>query len=141
MDHFLDKLKEKVTEGVSELIEGHEDKDKKEEKKKEEEKHDEQQEAHAVGQDALAQARSQNRFNSFAPQSSGHPKWYVDGASYFYAVSLALEREEYPPIPVCRQFPRTPVLTDTMTRGSRDHLHPRLVADPRALPSAPPGPK
>ncbi|KAK4245224.1 hypothetical protein C7999DRAFT_16553 [Corynascus novoguineensis] len=32
-----------------------------------------------------------NRFASFAPQSSGHAKWYVDGASYFWAVSMALE--------------------------------------------------
>jgi phospholipase D1/2 len=33
-----------------------------------------------------------NRFQSFAPPSSGNVKWHVDGASYFYAVSLALER-------------------------------------------------
>lgn len=32
-----------------------------------------------------------NRYASFAPQSSGHAKWYVDGASYFWAVSVALE--------------------------------------------------
>ncbi|KAK3390206.1 hypothetical protein B0H63DRAFT_108320 [Podospora didyma] len=32
-----------------------------------------------------------NRYCSFAPQSSGHAKWYVDGASYFWAVSVALE--------------------------------------------------
>lgn len=31
------------------------------------------------------------RFQSFAPETSGAAKWYVDGASYFYAVSLALE--------------------------------------------------
>ncbi|KAL2190140.1 phospholipase D/nuclease [Thermothelomyces heterothallicus CBS 203.75] len=34
---------------------------------------------------------SGNRYSSFAPQSSGHAKWYVDGASYFWAVSMALE--------------------------------------------------
>jgi phospholipase D1/2 len=34
-----------------------------------------------------------NRFASFAPQSSGQAKWYVDGASYFWAVSIALERK------------------------------------------------
>jgi phospholipase D1/2 len=34
-----------------------------------------------------------HRFASFAPQSSGHAKWYVDGASYFWAVSVALERK------------------------------------------------
>ncbi|RKU48974.1 hypothetical protein DL546_009487 [Coniochaeta pulveracea] len=33
-----------------------------------------------------------HRYASFAPQSSGHAKWYVDGASYFWAVSVALEQ-------------------------------------------------
>ncbi|KAI6363087.1 hypothetical protein MCOR25_006031 [Pyricularia grisea] len=32
-----------------------------------------------------------NRYHSFSPQTSGIPKWYVDGASYFWAVSHALE--------------------------------------------------
>jgi phospholipase D1/2 len=32
-----------------------------------------------------------NRFQSFAPQTSGHAKWYVDGCSYFWAVAEALE--------------------------------------------------
>ncbi|KAI6277295.1 hypothetical protein MCOR23_011370, partial [Pyricularia oryzae] len=32
-----------------------------------------------------------NRYHSFSPQTSGTPKWYVDGASYFWAVSHALE--------------------------------------------------
>lgn len=32
-----------------------------------------------------------NRFGSFAPEVSGNCKWYVDGASYFWAVSEALE--------------------------------------------------
>jgi phospholipase D1/2 len=32
-----------------------------------------------------------HRYQSFAPQSSGGAKWYVDGASYFHAVSMALE--------------------------------------------------
>ena len=36
-----------------------------------------------------------NRFQSSFPQSSGDIKWYVDGASYFHAVSMALERESY----------------------------------------------
>ncbi|CAK7218941.1 hypothetical protein SCUCBS95973_003653 [Sporothrix curviconia] len=31
-----------------------------------------------------------NRFQSFAPQTTGHAKWYVDGCSYFWAVSEAL---------------------------------------------------
>jgi hypothetical protein len=33
-----------------------------------------------------------NRFHSFAPESSGNIKWFVDGCSYFWAVSEALER-------------------------------------------------
>ena len=36
---------------------------------------------------------SQHRFLSFAPERHGNDtKWYVDGCSYMYAVSLALER-------------------------------------------------
>ena len=33
-----------------------------------------------------------NRYQSFAPQTTGHAKWYVDGCSYFWAVSEALEQ-------------------------------------------------
>lgn len=33
-----------------------------------------------------------NRYHSFAPPSTGDVKWYVDGCSYFWAVSEALER-------------------------------------------------
>ncbi|KAI0478475.1 phospholipase D/nuclease [Xylariaceae sp. FL0804] len=33
-----------------------------------------------------------HRYQSFQPQTTGNAKWFVDGASYFYAVSLALER-------------------------------------------------
>ncbi|KAM0432766.1 hypothetical protein ACHAPT_004468 [Fusarium lateritium] len=33
-----------------------------------------------------------NRYQSFAPESSGNAKWYVDGASYFWAVSQAIEQ-------------------------------------------------
>lgn len=33
-----------------------------------------------------------NRYHSFAPESSGDAKWYVDGCSYFWAVSEAIER-------------------------------------------------
>ncbi|KAI1111792.1 phospholipase [Nemania sp. NC0429] len=32
-----------------------------------------------------------HRFQSFSPQTTGNAKWYVDGASYFWAVSMALE--------------------------------------------------
>jgi phospholipase D1/2 len=34
---------------------------------------------------------NQHRFGSFAPQTSCNAKWYVDGASYFWAVSEAIE--------------------------------------------------
>ncbi|KAI1268919.1 phospholipase D/nuclease [Xylariaceae sp. FL1019] len=33
-----------------------------------------------------------HRFQSFSPQTKGNAKWYVDGASYFWAVSVALEQ-------------------------------------------------
>ena len=39
---------------------------------------------------------SHNRFRSSFPQSAGDIKWYVDGAAYFHAVSMALERKPYP---------------------------------------------
>jgi phospholipase D1/2 len=36
--------------------------------------------------------QAENRFGSFAPDRQGNDvKWYVDGCSYFYAVSKALE--------------------------------------------------
>lgn len=34
-----------------------------------------------------------NRFHSFAPATRGDVKWYVDGCSYFWAVSEAIESE------------------------------------------------
>ncbi|KAF7558729.1 hypothetical protein G7046_g5430 [Stylonectria norvegica] len=42
--------------------------------------------------DHLHDDQSENRFHSFAPESSGNVKWYVDGCSYFWAVSEALEQ-------------------------------------------------
>jgi phospholipase D1/2 len=39
-----------------------------------------------------AQSRLQHRYESFAAQRSGNEvKWHVDGCSYMYAVSRALE--------------------------------------------------
>ena len=47
------------------------------------------------GGDGAGGGNSRNRFqSSFAP-SNGDIKWYVDGASYFHAVSMALERKSY----------------------------------------------
>jgi phospholipase D1/2 len=57
-----------------------------------EEKHSHTHHGHACHEDH-GDEFSTNRYCSFAPQSSGHPKWYVDGASYFWAVSMALEGE------------------------------------------------
>lgn len=34
-----------------------------------------------------------NRYHSSAAPSTGNAKWYVDGCSYFWAVSEAIERE------------------------------------------------
>ncbi|KUI63718.1 Phospholipase D2 [Cytospora mali] len=35
-----------------------------------------------------------NRYQSFAPQSSGHAKWHIDGCAYFWALSEALEEAQ-----------------------------------------------
>ncbi|KAI0426778.1 phospholipase [Xylaria sp. FL1042] len=52
-----------------------------------------QEQAHesSIGGVAIQPVNTSHRFQSFAPQTSGHAKWYVDGASYFWAVSMALE--------------------------------------------------
>lgn len=34
---------------------------------------------------------SENRHCSFAPRTRGNAKWYVDGATYFWAISMAIE--------------------------------------------------
>jgi phospholipase D1/2 len=42
---------------------------------------------------ATQEYHQQHRFSSFAPERHGNEtKWYVDGCSYMYAVSIALER-------------------------------------------------
>ncbi|KAI0160996.1 phospholipase D/nuclease [Hypoxylon sp. FL1284] len=53
----------------------------------------EQPEQHDNGDDSGFQEAvdTNNRFQSFAPETTGDVKWFVDGASYFHAVSLALE--------------------------------------------------
>ena len=54
----------------------------------------EQQGAQAASQPGQ-EYQSQYRFLSFAPERHGNnAKWYVDGASYMWAVSIALERAE-----------------------------------------------
>ncbi len=39
-----------------------------------------------------ADEHNTNRFQSFAAPSTGHSRWFVDGCSYFWAVSEALEQ-------------------------------------------------
>ncbi|KAL2135746.1 hypothetical protein VTI74DRAFT_7116 [Chaetomium olivicolor] len=56
-----------------------------------EEKHSHTHDGHECHEDDGHAEYGTNRYCSFAPQSSGHAKWYVDGASYFWAVSMALE--------------------------------------------------
>ncbi|KAL1841981.1 hypothetical protein VTJ49DRAFT_6224 [Mycothermus thermophilus] len=43
------------------------------------------------GHDCTADHEHSHRYSSFADQSSGNVKWHVNGASYFWAVSVALE--------------------------------------------------
>lgn len=84
-----------------------------------EEKHSHTHDGHECQQD---HEHSTNRYASFAPQTSGHAKWYVDGASYFWAVSMALECRT-PPLGT----PRSPA--DGVSSCSEVHLHPGLVAE------------
>ena len=45
------------------------------------------------GKVAASEAKTDNRFDSFAPVRNGNgAKWYVDGKDYMFAVSLALEK-------------------------------------------------
>lgn len=55
---------------------------------------DEQKHSHTHDGEAchdLHAEHKENRFQSFAPQTSGQVKWHVDGCSYFWALSEALE--------------------------------------------------
>ncbi|KAK3319292.1 hypothetical protein B0H66DRAFT_265709 [Apodospora peruviana] len=56
-----------------------------------EERHSHTHPGHGCHDDDSHAEYNGNRYCSFAPQSSGHAKWYVDGASYFWAVSMAIE--------------------------------------------------
>lgn len=58
-----------------------------------EEKHSHTHDGHECHEESAHAEYGTNRYCSFAPQSSGHAKWHVDGASYFWAVSMALEGE------------------------------------------------
>ncbi|KAK4192729.1 hypothetical protein QBC35DRAFT_483180 [Podospora australis] len=54
------------------------------------EKHSHTHDGHECHEDECSEF-SENRYCSFAPPSSGQAKWYVDGATYFWAVSMAIE--------------------------------------------------
>ncbi|KAK4236652.1 hypothetical protein C8A03DRAFT_45392 [Achaetomium macrosporum] len=74
-------LIEKAKQGIEDLLPG-------------EEPHSHTNEGHECHEDASHAEYRGNRYSSFASQSSGHAKWYVDGASYFWAVSVALEEAQ-----------------------------------------------
>ncbi|KAH8884766.1 phospholipase D/nuclease [Thozetella sp. PMI_491] len=82
---LLKKLGHKLEDKVEDIFHGDDH----------EGQHHEQHEEHHQGGEGSGEVRPQettvNRFQSFAPQSSGHVKWHVDGASYFWAVSVAIE--------------------------------------------------
>jgi len=78
---LLKKVGEKVGGGLDELFG--------------EEKHSHTHIGHGCHEDDSHAEYRENRYCSFAPQSSGHAKWYVDGASYFWAVSIALEGSSF----------------------------------------------
>ena len=73
------------------------------------------------------ETHTQNRYNSFAPQNTGNIKWFVDGASYFWAVSEALERRDHSSY---RDFD---ALLTRELRSTRVHLHLGLVAQSGAV--------
>ncbi|KAI1821078.1 phospholipase [Xylaria intraflava] len=54
-----------------------------------EEQHEEQEHIQTDRPD-IRPVDTSHRFQSFAPRTTGDVKWYVDGASYFWAVSMAL---------------------------------------------------
>ncbi|KAI0022330.1 phospholipase [Xylariomycetidae sp. FL0641] len=42
----------------------------------------------------MEEVNTDHRYRSFADESAGNVKWFVDGASYFHAVSMALEQAQ-----------------------------------------------
>lgn len=82
--------------------------------------------------DDLHAEHAANRFQSFAAPSSGNIKWFVDGASYFWAVSEALQRE------FCQLSAKFIDVDISFHRRPGEYLYSRLVAEPRAVSSPPP---
>jgi phospholipase D1/2 len=87
MAHFLRKLKEELEEKVEDVFH----KDEGQAHDQEERPYDAPPPAQEDRPAPETEVDTSHRFASFAPQTTGHAKWYVDGASYFWAVSIALE--------------------------------------------------
>ena len=81
-----------------------------------------------VCDDLHPQSHTMNRFHSFAPPSSGNIKWFVDGCSYFWAVSEALERKSLCSVSVFILVRGSYQSLTRLCRGEREHLHTGLVA-------------
>lgn len=84
MDFLRDALHD-----VKEHLKGDDDEHESHEQEQQQEQQQEQHDNSGPGHQQTV--NTNNRFQSFSPETSGAVKWYVDGASYFYAVSLALE--------------------------------------------------
>ncbi|KAK7998141.1 hypothetical protein PG989_006181 [Apiospora arundinis] len=91
MDRLFHKLEEKVERKVDEIF--HRDHHHEDDQQQQQEQAQEESSGHfSQPIQQQDQSRQGHRFQSFAPPSSGGVKWYVDGASYFWAVSVALEQ-------------------------------------------------
>ncbi|KAI0533608.1 phospholipase [Xylaria digitata] len=82
MDRFLRKAEHVVKDHILKDVLGIDD---------DEQEHRPQEQVHSNNQVDLQPVNTSHRFQSFSPETSGNAKWYVDGASYFWAVSMALE--------------------------------------------------
>ncbi|KAH9891450.1 phospholipase D/nuclease [Xylariomycetidae sp. FL2044] len=94
----MDEFFHKAGSALKDALRGKDDEEQEHHQEEEEEQQQQQQQYQQEQQSynnddtsALPQPDTNHRFQSFAPQTTGNVKWYVDGASYFYAVSLALE--------------------------------------------------
>jgi phospholipase D1/2 len=83
MDAFFRKVQDKIQDGIQDGIEAI----------LRTERHSHTHLGHECHGDH-PELHRENRFHSFAPPSSGEVKWYVDGASYFWAVSEAIEGKQ-----------------------------------------------
>lgn len=87
MDRLFHKLEDKFERGLHEIF--HRD----EERPHDEGRHDDEDGGHEFSQQIQEQdeGRIHHRYKSFQPPTNGGVKWHVDGAAYFWAVSVALE--------------------------------------------------